>query len=73
LTPPPFQGKQLWCVEPLGRLVKVAVGWAAEVRVRHVGSGKYLAVNTDAEPARKTADGDAQFAPYLCDDAFPDG
>ena len=70
-------GKQLWCVEPLSRSVATVAGWAMDVRLRHVGSGKYLAVNTDAPPValekRKGETPIKVFAPYLCDDAYPPG
>jgi hypothetical protein len=39
---------QLFVVEPLSRKVVEPVGWVTPCRLRHVCSGKYLAVNTDA-------------------------
>jgi hypothetical protein len=44
--------KQLWCVEPLVRCRTGPAKWGVPVRLRHVGSGKYLAVNTDQPPHR---------------------
>ena len=45
--------KQLWAVEYLDRRVAGAVVWHQDVRLRHVGSGKYLALNTDAVSRRR--------------------
>jgi hypothetical protein len=38
--------KSVWCFEPLKRSTAQVVAWDSEIRVRHVPSGRYLAVDT---------------------------
>lgn len=38
--------KSVWCFEPFNRTHAQLVGWDTKVRVRHVPSGRYLAVDT---------------------------
>ena len=48
--PAAHSAKQLFVFEPLSRSISTGVGWRMDVRVRHLGSGKYLAVSTDPPP-----------------------
>jgi len=60
--------KSLWCFEPPRRSSAASVSWGNAVRVRHVASGRYLAVDTRAalrDTARET-----WFSAILVDDAL---
>lgn len=58
--------KSIWCFEPQRRQVSTTVVWEQSVRVRHVPSGRYLAVDTSA-PCRQEAH-ETCFSAYLVDD-----
>jgi hypothetical protein len=63
--------KGVWSVENVSRATDGRVGWNAPVRVRHVGSGKYLAVDASKPPlAVKKAEGaeEAWYSVRLVDD-----
>jgi hypothetical protein len=68
--------KGVWCFEPaLTRTVKTVVSWDTPVRLRHVPSGRYLALNTSKPIATPNAnsfgaEGDEWFSTFLVDDAL---
>jgi hypothetical protein len=65
--------KAVWCFEPLDRLHADTVGWEQSVRIRHLASGRYLAVNTSF-PVCEFQDGlnEAWYSTFLVDDEFLD-
>ena len=73
--------KQVWCLEPVHRRVEGTVAWGHPVRVRHVPSGRYLAVDTASGPLPRSATatavgGDVRevwFGCLLVDDAVRPG
>jgi len=70
MNPANHSAKGLWCFEPLQRTRVTTLGWSAPCRVRHLPSGKYLAVDT-ASPLQVGADsGDAWYGTQLVDDAL---
>jgi hypothetical protein len=71
--PTNHNSKQLWTFEPTKRTESGAVCWASPFRIRHVMSGKYLAINTDLPPYSTSSDGEVHYSTYLCDDAYPPG
>jgi len=62
--------KGVWCFENLKRSQGSVVKWGSPVRIRHMPSGKYLAVNTE-DPAYEQVneDGASWFAAFMVDDA----
>jgi len=64
--------KAIWCFEPIGRRYASTVKWDTPVRVRHVASGRYLAIDT-TKPIQTFAKKDEEwFSTYLVDDEIDD-
>jgi len=70
MNPANHSAKGLWCFEPLQRTEVTTVGWSAPCRVRHVPSGKYLAVDTASPLQVGEENGDAWYGTQLVDDAL---
>jgi hypothetical protein len=62
--------KSVWAFEPLRRTISEVVEWDGKIRVRHVPSGRYLAVDTSA-PVKEDIGGQQErwFRTFLVDDA----
>jgi hypothetical protein len=62
-----YLSKGLWCFERISRRKAGPVLWDTAVRLRHVASGRYLAVDTDV-PIRNNNDHERWFSTYMVDD-----
>lgn len=64
-----FSAKAVWVFENVSRLTSTVVTADDPVRIRHVPSGRYLAVDTESEPMHEPSASEAWYPAYLVDDA----
>ena len=64
-----FSAKAVWVFENVSRLTSTVVANEEPVRIRHVPSGRYLAVDTESEPMHQPTASEAWYRAYLVDDA----